>query len=914
MTTVTAIADTAQIGITPSGVEMPTAVPQATAHEKRPRAGAPSSLQVHETMESLAKKLGKGLDYILKGEEGDVRKYLNEHHFYLEAELAEAVEHYARTAVISELGKVPYRAHVNGMAGKFVARTQIFAFDLPGLGDTAFVVPNGRIFFNAMFLERLLNESRNESYPLNAFEFVLEHEAQHGLRQHFTRLSNENPQLVNYAGDMVINLSIQIEHALQNIRRRNPDFDLKPQDGNWNLIRDTSEWKVLREEVQSIQQNLPPSISLGVGFRIEDFDEYALRSTEDVLARLRNSFESRDMQDDPNRKIDIRDVMEGVARDLERLAQHPAITQRPVDASNPYDLTKLAPVLAEDVRDLGDLFAGRNAGANKHRPSPSQQAGVSCTYPNRPLSKTQAVEIMGRLQNYSGSEEYTAILDVDHKTAHASGLPALVQTGDKWVDAMTPSERLSTALDLLRQALFPQSSQTNSTESSNAPSVCIDNPFGSPPPDGRQPQNQNSQGGQASSQNDSGNDPSQSQDSHNSKGSRNSQSNEADRDADTGLSGCLPEITVKDTQAAGADSGMRVADNNHEHLLDQGTLNDSLKGNYDHILKEMGAHNKDPRTGKNRSPQEMQNSADVQGRALAEEVMQEMERENASYGGGRATPGDHMPGGAYSQISRFRKPVLSFQLVMDQLTEALHRTRQGPMHEGELPAAYTFAPEVAGMLDSFGGIILEQMRVGQEPPLLGVLVDTSGSVSDSLLIRFMSEVRGMLQDSHEQQFKLAVSTADTVGRTLDVLDDKDVSEFLAQAMVVGGRGGTDFEGSARSLIQAFQEGQPLEGQRLFSLLYFTDGGDTPIHRGALQVMCEQAGIPVPPVTYIIPDVCRDDHFTKLAEAQGATVVHFNPEELGRQHSQQVVSLSDAVAHRQESSRPSSSSSKPRRKC
>lgn len=913
-----------------------TTTPTPPSPAPRVHAGDPSNITLSgQTIERVQQQLAsKPADWLSVGSESEIREYVNEHHVETGDKLLAEVDAFCETHPVRNKDGLVMRIPKEGAAGHLVARTSVFVYDLPELPPTAFITPSNRIFFHASFLERMLAERHIPGCVHDPFRFVLRHEAEHGLRQHFERFTKESPRLVNLAGDMVINLSICISDCVETLRKANPKFKLPVTD-----TRSSPEWRKLRDTFENYLKGVAPSIKDGIGFSMESFDKYALMSTREVLARMKTEVPER-KADDPSRKVDVRDVMEGVAQDMERLASHPMTLHRaqagyvPGDPLyNPNDLSALCPILAEDVRRAGETLSGQPTSANKHNPSPSSSAGVSGTY-TAPMPFQAMVDVLGRLRSFDGSMEYSTWLDEDHRT-HANGNPlggGQVNTGDTWIDSMFPSERLRTALDLIRQVLANNLSPSASQGPSAEKSIDIHNPYHQPQgAPGNQGQSQQGADGQSKASAGEGGEGGQQKPGSDAGGNdagagtpqqgataaeqARSQASGSDAKASTAgqpqpagtnkqeagqpgaqagqqgaqagqgnsLQGAAPSIEVGQTATPNASLG-KVTDTLNEHQLTSEELGKILKqGDYEDAIKRIGVHSDDISIEESRA-------AD-QSRRTLEEIKSQSKALSAS--GGPPMPGGHCAEAAYQEMEQYYKPIFSLAGVLGEAMEPGLGTRE----MSDNPHALMSSP----MWDEVGltGMYLPADIIAkQDRSMVVFVVDTSGSVSDDLLTRFYSEIYANVQAMEQNPAapEVILVGADTTARNIQVVTEESASDFLSKAITVGGRGGTDFTAATLSVLEQFASGRPLEGRQVQSIVYFTDGGDAPPNSQVLHKAAEAAGMELPPMLYIIPEQYRSDRFC-AAVSDVARVVYYDEEtlrELGTTVEIDLQELQDAI--------------------
>lgn len=98
-----------------------------------------------------------------------------------------------------------------------------------------------------------------------------------------------------------------------------------------------------------------------------------------------------------------------------------------------------------------------------------------------------------------------------------------------------------------------------------------------------------------------------------------------------------------------------------------------------------------------------------------------------------------------------------------------------------------------------------------------VIVDTSGSVSSSMLSRFLTEIKSFAEECAQYNHPVYVMSADTVLRgDMDPVDPYELDSYTFL-----GRGGTEIYGCLKDAYKMAKE----DGKRLVNILYLTDGED-----------------------------------------------------------------------------------------
>lgn len=250
--------------------------------------------------------------------------------------------------------------------------------------------------------------------------------------------------------------------------------------------------------------------------------------------------------------------------------------------------------------------------------------------------------------------------------------------------------------------------------------------------------------------------------------------------------------------------------------------------------------------------------------------------------GANRMPGSHMVDYAVAMMNELYKPVLTLKMSMKEIIEGCGK---GIRYEEQEPwAPFYVDHEDMGLGSSQDIPYMGSYIPGRtDKSVVIVPIDTSGSVDDAMLKRFVTEAINFAKDERgEGAPEVLVVWADTVCRGAPVLVNEDnVDEFLKGGINYGGRGGTSFQASIQQIFQMFKPGGFLEDRKMDAMIYFTDSFDTPPNQYALESTAAECGFSKLPTTlFLVPQQCHNDAFA-AGVADWATTVFFNTsKELG----------------------------------
>ncbi len=216
-------------------------------------------------------------------------------------------------------------------------------------------------------------------------------------------------------------------------------------------------------------------------------------------------------------------------------------------------------------------------------------------------------------------------------------------------------------------------------------------------------------------------------------------------------------------------------------------------------------------------------------------------------------PGQHMLDHAMTHLKNQTAGKIQWKLAIRQLMFGDGQKYAASMEE---PAEIAYVDEVEEALGTPLYLPVELPHKSDEVVL--VVIDTSGSVSESDLKAFISEIIELKQASAnmgDAASEVIVIFADTTIRNgFFVVDDSNIGDIAVNGMPFYGRGGTDLEGS---LAQALKL-PVMEEKSVRSFIYFTDLYDTaPVRKN----------LPLPPeaaMLFVAPSSTPASHIEKFA--------------------------------------------------
>jgi hypothetical protein len=684
----------------------------------------------------------------------------------------------------------------NGLLGEIVSRTPILVYDLQELKDivdTAFVDMSGKMYIADTFARRIVAEHRAGKDSAN---FLVRHEGDHLRRLHMARMLELPRDIANAAQDIRIN----IDNTKGETAQRHYDA----------TGRDPSDADLLEAARVYLDELSTTAVSIGWAMNIEDYRKYDGLSEESIGAMLMADWKEPPRM--PNREVSFELIMEGAAQESDLvkgmlLSGTPLAATPPQYAMTPAELSGLA----QDLRAIGK---------SKANPARVTDAQIKA-----------AKDLLTKLREHQGLME----LDIQHSKAsmalagtaatHNSG-----KTGDAYLDALKPSERIKLAIKVLDQILNPKPNSGLPGKPQNGGMTIKDLERNLNRGSGGQPQP-----GQGSPQ------PGQ-------PGSGQPQPGQQGAgDPDT-----IPAPNVY---------------HSHDHIMGTEDLVNILKGagvsqesleklGYDDLakIKEETAATKDGVAG------------------AINKASEDAMRVGSRY------PGGHLLNYAKAQMRDFFKPVLTWEMALKKIIEGSGKgSRYAPdeawtiFHVNAADMGFKHQNDVPYMGSRMPG--------KEQKPLIFVLIDTSGSVDDAMLKRFVTEALNMARKvSRGVAPDVAIVFADTVARGAPVfITEKNYKQFLANGIDYGGRGGTSLHASVENVFEMVRPGSKsgYAKRNLDAIVYMTDTGDSAPNPSRLLAKARECGLKKLPTTlWLAPKACHDDAF-KTAVKTWSEIIYFD---------------------------------------
>lgn len=242
-------------------------------------------------------------------------------------------------------------------------------------------------------------------------------------------------------------------------------------------------------------------------------------------------------------------------------------------------------------------------------------------------------------------------------------------------------------------------------------------------------------------------------------------------------------------------------------------------------------------------------------------------------------PGGHMVDYAVARLNDFYKPVLTLKMAIKETIEGCGRSIR---YEEEEPWQPFYVDHEDMGLSCADDIPYQGSYVSgaTKKPVVITMIDSSGSVDDSMLKRFGTESVNFAKESQgENAPEVIIVFADTVARGKPIfIDENNVDEYLSNGLGYGGRGGTSFQASIENVFEMFRpdSGSPFEGRKLDALIYFTDSFDVVPDQARLEEKAFECGFDrLPTSLFLVPQSCYNEPFAK-GTADWATTIFFNP--------------------------------------
>ena len=677
-----------------------------------------------------------------------------------------------------------------GLLGEIVSRTPIFIFDLPELVakvSTAFVDRSGKMYIAAGFFERLVKE---QDAGFDSLNFIFRHEADHLRRLHLSRMEDFPWDVANHAQDIRINSDI-VKSACS----------LAFSDSNGN--REPTPTELAREISDFFNRHTIglTTISVGCGMNIEEYEKYDGMSEESIGAILLKDWKEPPKL--PNKEVSFKDILEGAAQEADaiKVIVTAASTLAAHDKSmTPAELSHLA----NELRRIG-----------KAKANPAKVTDADMTFVKDTLTKLRSH--LGLLESEARHEQ-GSMACAGKGTVHTSS-----RTGDAYLDALRPTERVDLAIQILDQLLQPAAGDIPGNPTDGFKVKDIERSMGRGQGDGK-PEKPDSS---------------------------------ADSNGDgTGTEDMIPSPNVHGSQ---------------DHVMDTEELIDLLTtaGVSTESLKKLGYDDLKKVEEETKATKDNMISA-------INKATEDMMTVGARY------PGGHLLNYAKAQLKDYFKPVLTWQMAYKKIIEGCGK---GSRYDYTEPwTIYHVDAADMGYADQKDVPYMGSHVPGKETkPLVFVLVDTSGSVDDAMLKRFISEAVNMPRRmSRSTAPEVVVSFADTIARGEPVyITEKNYKSFLENGINYGGRGGTNLGAGIESVFEMVKPGSKsgFAKRNIDAIVYFTDTWDTAPNGSKLLKKAQECGLKKLPTTlFLAPTTCHNQAF-KSEVAHFAETIFFDTKAL-----------------------------------
>lgn len=404
--------------------------------------------------------------------------------------------------------------------------------------------------------------------------------------------------------------------------------------------------------------------------------------------------------------------------------------------------------------------------------------------------------------------------------AHASG-----KTGDAYLDQMSPSGRVKLAIKVLEKILQPQLNNGVPAKPQNGGMTLKD--IERAMRGGQKSQNAPGKGGSAQSQAGDGDQQSQ--------------------DATT-----VPSPNVI---------------HGHDHVMSTQELTEALKeaGVSQETMEKLGYDDLQTVEEETRATKDGMVSA-------INKASEDMMRVGSRY------PGGHLVNYAKAQMLDFFKPVITWEMSVKKIIEG---SGKGLRYEQMEPWTI-YSVEASDMgFKSQRDVPYQGSLVQGKPqkPLIFVPIDTSGSVDDAMLKRFISETINMSRKVGRGTAPDVVMVfADTIARGQPVfITEKNYKSFMDKGVTYGGRGGTNLQAGIESIFELVKPGSKsgYARRKIDAIIYMTDLGDAVPNPQRLLAKANECGLPkIPTTLFLAPRICYSEHFNREAR-KWAEVVYFD---------------------------------------
>lgn len=267
--------------------------------------------------------------------------------------------------------------------------------------------------------------------------------------------------------------------------------------------------------------------------------------------------------------------------------------------------------------------------------------------------------------------------------------------------------------------------------------------------------------------------------------------------------------------------------------------------------------------------------------------------------GSNMLPGGHLVDYANAKVNDFFKPVLTWKMAIKELSEGTGRSVR---YEDSEPWSPFYVDHADMGLASAGDIPYNGSFTSSsnKRPVLLILIDSSGSVSDGMLKRFATDAIHAAQDTgSEASPEVIVMFADTVCRGEPIkITAENMMEMLQSGITYGGRGGTSFQASLENVFDLFspQSDSEFAGRTLDGLAYFTDSFDYPPEQDRLEDKAFDCGFnQLPTTVFLVPSMCHNPGFAQATASWANTIFFDAHRELAEQNVVDFERIEDQLA-------------------
>lgn len=828
------------------------------------------SLQVPESNMGVEEALGIGR----------AGRKLNTHAQDLQAEIDAAREEFLAIDQVFVDG-VRYAYRRFGMLGEIMATVPVFVYDLPEFVDlcpTACVDRSGKMFIAAEFARRALHEHRNNKFSLF---FVFEHELEHLRRMHLQRFPPFPAHIMMRAQDAGINISLvraEVSIALDaaaNGRASSPYDDRTAQ----RILNDLA----------------PTCVGMGVAMNWEDHHRFSGLSDEAIAAQM--MLEYQEPPPVPNRDIDFPALMAAAAGEADAVKDmlrsgFPLPPSAPGAQFTPSELSALAAEL-------------RCVGQTKANP-----AHVTTDQLESCLDQLFKLKMHQGLMELDLRHERGTLAHSPTGTPHTSGT-----SGDPYLDILKPSERVDLAIRVLTKILRP-SAQNGAPDRPQDGSTIKDLERalgrGNPEPSDQKSQpGQQGQGEQSQAEQDSADrNPQSGKQSQGQKAQQGQQPSEASGAAGegedaaddagakapsqgtgAGKPGAQPAAGAGSGRTSRGQQGIDAVPSPQSHSSDHHVLDPEQLAQ---LFKDAGVSNE---------------TLEVLGyddlKAIAGDITSTKSNlvnainkasEDATRLGSRY-PGAHLLHSARTDLKTLSKPVLSWQSSFRKFLEEAGR---GIRHDDtEAWTPYFVDHRDMGLASADDIPYLGSIVPGKEErPLIFNVHDLSGSVTDEMALRFLSEAVHQGRSAGRNQGMDCVNFfSDTVIRDEPLyITENNYRQILSRGLTYSGGGGTNHQAVLEHLFELVRPGargprRPYAGRKISAITLFTDLGDAPPDPVGLLKKARACGMAtLPPVLILAPRICMDKRYEEKV-SKWATLIYID---VDKQH---IINL-DRIASQQ----------------